>query len=124
MTPNGLGPDFAGTKYLKTDLEPGQLNTVKIKLRGSRPADFREANRLAGFGKLGAIPPRGFTWHHLADYDPATEEATMQLADEKVHRATYTHEGSVYQWEQAHPGIKYDSPQATVWRSNEFGGQQ
>lgn len=108
MTPNGLGPDFAGTKYLKTDLAPGQKNIVKIKLTGYRYDDFKEANRLAGF--KGAKPPKDYTWHHLADYDPATGEATMQLVETGAHEATYTHKGSAWQWEQAHPGQKYDAP--------------
>lgn len=99
MTPNELGPDFAGTSYLKTDLAPGQQNIVKIKLQGSRYQDFKEANRLAGFG--GAEAPEGYTWHHVADYDAATGEATMQLVDKAAHRATYPHKGSVYQYEQA-----------------------
>jgi len=104
MTPNGLGPDFAGTKYLKTDLAPGQKNIVKIKLQGSRYQDFKEANRLAGF--KGAEPPKGYTWHHLPDYNPATGEATMQLVELKAHQATYPHKGSVFQYEQA-TGKKY-----------------
>ena len=108
MTPNGLGPDFAGTKYLKTDLLPGQKNIVKIRLRGSRPADFKEANRLAGFAKFGAQPPDGYAWRRLQDYNPATGEATMQLVDDAAHLATYTHKGSVYQWEQAHPESSMD----------------
>lgn len=99
MTPNELGPDFAGTTYLKTDLAPDQKNIVKIQLQGSRYQDFKEANRLAGFE--GAKPPKGYTWHHLPDYDPVTGEATMQLVEEAAHRATFPHKGAVYQYEQA-----------------------
>jgi len=99
ITPNGFGPDFAGTSYLKTDLAPGQKNIVNIKLKGNRYEDFKEANRLAGF--KGAEPPEGYTWHHVANYDHATGEATMQLVEKGAHRATYPHKGSVHQYEQA-----------------------
>jgi hypothetical protein len=85
-------------------LGPGQKNVVKIKLTGSRYEDFKEANRLAGF--RGARPPKGYTWHHLADYDPATGEATMQLVEIGAHEATYPHKGAVYQYEQT-TGTEY-----------------
>ena len=102
-TPNG-GPDFAGTKYLYDKLQPGQKNIVKIKLQGSRYQDYKEANRLAGF--KGAESPDGYSWHHLADFNPETGEATMQLVQRKAHKATYPHSGSVSQYEKHH-GVEY-----------------
>lgn len=90
----GLGPDLAGTKYLETDLSPGQKNIVKIKVTGYRSDQSKEADRLAGF--KGAKPPKDYTWHHGADYDPATGEGTMQLVETCAHEAAETHKGSVW----------------------------
>ncbi|HLN26641.1 MAG TPA: HNH endonuclease [Gemmataceae bacterium] len=103
ITPNG-GPDFAGTKYLYDKLQPGQKNIVRIKLQGSRYKDFKEANRLAGFE--GAKPPKGYSWHHIDDFNTTTGEATMQLIETGAHKAAYIHKGGVWQYERFH-GVKY-----------------
>jgi len=102
-SPNG-GPDFAGTKYLYDKFQPGQKSIVKIKLQGSRYEDFKEANRLAGFKE--SRPPKGYTWHHVDGFDSVTGERTLQLVETAAHEASYTHKGSVWQYERFH-GVKY-----------------
>ena len=66
---------------------PGQKNIVRIEYTGSRARDFEAANRAAGFGKTQKAP-RDYTWHHLDDYDPATNTGTMQLVKRSAHEAT------------------------------------
>lgn len=99
------GPDFKGTPYLYQNLQPGQRNIVSIQLQGTRPRDFREANRLAGFP--GSRPPPGYTWHHVDNYNPRTGRATMQLVRREAHEATYPHRGSVF-WYRFFGGQGYD----------------
>ena len=59
---------------------------VKIKMTGIRSADDALANAATGLGKK----PRGYTWHHLDDFDPVTGECTMQLVAETVHMKIIT----------------------------------
>lgn len=103
---NGLAPDFAKTPYLYPTTGQ-QKNIVRIKLTGARTQgtlnDVAEANKLAGFGKK---PPKGYTWHHLDDFNPVTGESSMQLVKTSVHRKTGPHLGSVKQYEDCF-GIKY-----------------
>jgi hypothetical protein len=62
--------------------------------------DFGAANKAAGVGTT-QKPPTEYTWHHLDDYDPATNTGTMQLIKRETHEATYPHNGGVRQYEQA-----------------------
>jgi hypothetical protein len=89
------GPDFAGTDYLYPAAE-GQLNSVTIKLTGSYTGDFDMANTQAGFTDG---TPKGYTWHHVDDFDPTTGLATVQLVQRDAHMATYPHIGGVAQYE-------------------------
>ena len=100
---NKGAPDFSSSKYLYKTID-GQKNIVKIKMTGKYYQDFKEANRLAGF--KGARAPKGYTWHHLDDFNPATGECTMQLVTQDAHLATYTHRGSVYYYESYY-GTEY-----------------
>jgi hypothetical protein len=109
VTPQG-GPTFRGTKYLY-EVGEGQKNVVKIKLQGTRYRDFKAANEAAGFSEAGAKTPKGYTWHHVDDFNPTTGEATMELIEQGAHRATYTHKGSVWQFEQYH-GAAYETEAA------------
>ncbi|KGT97008.1 RHS repeat-associated core domain-containing protein, partial [Dickeya fangzhongdai] len=106
------GVDFSGTDALYQ----GGTNTVKIKMTGGRYGDFKAANELAGYKgasgmATGKAHPDGYTWHHLNDYNPVTNESTMQLVKTEAHEATFPHAGSVSQFEKHH-GVEYESPEA------------
>ena len=102
---NATDADFANSPDL-FPVGPGQKNIVRIEYTGSRARDYGAANLTAGFGDTQKVP-RGYTWHHLADYDPATNTGTMQLVKRPTHEATYPHIGGVSQYESA-VGIPYD----------------
>ena len=105
FAPKRARVDFVGSPDLYP-VGPGQKNIVRIEYTGTRPRDFKAANQAAGIGNT-QKPPKGFTWHHLDDYDPATNTGTMQLVKREVHEATYPHSGGVSQYEKA-VGIPYD----------------
>jgi len=98
------GVDFAGTPHLYPAGE-GQSNTVKIEYTGSRRQDFGAANQASGVGTT-QKPPDDYSWHHVNDYDPATNTGTMQLVETAAHEATYPHNGGVKQYQDA-TGRKY-----------------
>jgi RHS repeat-associated protein len=104
--------DFTGSPdlYPTGALGPGQQNVVAIQMQGSRGRDFTEANRLAGFQNG---TPRGHTWHHVADFDPATGTCSMQLVTTAAHEATFPHMGSVAQFER-HFGVRYSASGGAV----------
>lgn len=80
---------------------------MTIELQGSRYWDFKLANEAAGItGVKAGKAPTGYVWHHLDDFDPVTGTSSMQLIEEGAHKATYTHYGSVKQYEQYHD-VKY-----------------
>lgn len=90
-------------------VKDGQLNIVEIELTGSRAKDFRKANQLAGFPEAGSGAPEGYTWHHVDDYNSATNRATMQLVDSDAHNATKPHKGSAGQYDDIN-GPTYNPP--------------
>ncbi len=94
-----------GAADLMQNLQPGQVNTVTITYTGKRGTDYAAANQAAGLG-TSQRPPKGYSWHHVADYNPVTNTGTMQLVKTEAHRAK-GHEGGVKQYEQA-KGRKYD----------------
>ncbi|HYL97687.1 MAG TPA: RHS repeat-associated core domain-containing protein, partial [Blastocatellia bacterium] len=112
-TPGG-GPDFSGTKYLYPAGE-GQQSIVQIQMQGSRPADFTQAFEQAGISRSDA---KGYTWHHVDDFDPATGKTTMQLVKTDAHQATAGHSGSVKQYETEY-GVKYGSQESRAIASEE-----
>jgi RHS repeat-associated protein len=63
-------PDFKAAGVVKAE--------VQITQTGTRPGDFRAANKAAGFGST----PEGYTWHHHQD------GTTMQLVPRDIHQAT------------------------------------
>lgn len=63
-------PDFKAAGVVKTE--------VAITPTGTRPGDFRAANKAAGLKKT----PKGYTWHHHED------GRTMQLVPTEIHRKT------------------------------------
>src|SRR5262249_22407295 len=90
------GIDFSTSQYLKQDLATGQKNTVDIQYTGSRKADFAAANKAAGY----TTTPKGYTWHHVDNYNATTNTGTMQLVQTDAHQAI-SHYGGVRQYEQA-----------------------
>ena len=96
-------PDFS--KYL-AQVAKGQKNQIKMKLTGSYHADFKEADRLAGFTKDTPRPEKT-TWHHVEDFNPKTGTATMQLVKTDAHKAATPHEGSAAQYRKHNNGKGY-----------------
>jgi hypothetical protein len=115
LSKNLLAPDFTtkGGKYLypQSALQTGQKNVVKIKMTGTRNADFEAANQMAGF--KGNLTPaitnengtiQSFVWHHMDDLEIINGEAycTMQLVESKAHNTIYvsgmSHSASVAQY--------------------------
>jgi RHS repeat-associated protein len=92
------GVDFAGSSALY----PSPNAIVQIEYTGSYPLDFQAANEAAGFART----PKGYTWHHLHDYNPATNRGTMQLVETPTHQANQPHIGGVSQYE-SETGKKY-----------------
>ncbi|MCL2724868.1 MAG: DUF6531 domain-containing protein [Polyangiaceae bacterium] len=99
--------DFAGSPDL-FPAGPGQSNIVEIVMQGGRKGDFKAADLAGGF--VNGIP-KGYTWHHLADFNPEAGTCTMQLVRTEAHLATLPHEGACAQF-GTHFGVKYDSPAA------------
>jgi RHS repeat-associated protein len=101
------GVDFTG----HPDLFPAtgnQQNIVKIKMQGRRGLDFTQAHKEAQITRAQA---KGYTWHHLHDFDPITGETTMQLVGTDTHVESFPHKGSAGQFAD-HFGVKYDSKEA------------
>ena len=99
--------DFSGHPDLYQG--PGK-NTVKIELTGDRSSDFTRAYKEAGITKADAT---GYTWHHVADFDPKTGESTMQLIKTSAHEANLPHKGSAGQFAD-YFGVQYDSFEAKM----------
>nr|WP_255458450.1 HNH endonuclease [Gilliamella sp. ESL0250] len=76
-------------------------------MQGSRSRDFTAAFKAAGIKKKDA---KGYTWHHVDDFDPKTGKTTMQLIKKETHKAI-SHKGSVSQFEEF-SRMTYGSTQA------------
>jgi hypothetical protein len=88
----GLCPDFRkSVQYLYRGQK--RFGNIKIKLTGSRGVDFKLARKEAGLRRT----PKGYTWHHLDDFDPITGECTMQLVKTTIHDAA-SHTGGSSLW--------------------------
>jgi len=85
-------------------------------MQGSRGRDFTAAYKAAGITKKQA---KGYTWHHVDDFNSSIGKTTMQLVKTKgVHQKT-NHSGSVAQYEKKFK-VKYGSKDA-VKLSNKKG---
>jgi hypothetical protein len=91
-TENG-GVDFSNSNAL----HPSSGAVVEIEYTGSYPLDEQAANAAGGFPSK----PAGYTWHHVADYDPTTNTGTMQLVETAAHQANQPHVGGVAQYQGA-----------------------
>jgi hypothetical protein len=102
VTKNG-GLDYSDSNALY--LDPDRLKPngevvqpiVEIRYTGDYQKDFEVAS-LAGFGQKST--PNGYVWHHLDDYDPATNTGTMQLVQKRAHNGI-AHNGGVSQYKTA-----------------------
>lgn len=100
LSANGLTPDYSGNPTWLFPVTGNQRNIVRIRMTGTRNRDFRLANIAAGFpGSLPPLGPNGeqYTWHHMDDFDPRTDECTMQLVRRIEHERTIPHTGSFRQ---------------------------
>jgi hypothetical protein len=109
LSQNKLAPDYANTQYLYPTT---QGKKIRIEMQGNRPADFKVANEIAGFGSTNRMPTLKktdgtviqYTWHHLDDFEIINGKAycSMQLVESKVHQGAgvtgMAHSGSVAQW--------------------------
>ncbi|WP_428243989.1 RHS repeat-associated core domain-containing protein [Gynuella sp.] len=103
------GVDFTDSP----DLYPvgeGQKNIVKIQMQGTRGRDFTQGFKEAGISPKNA---KGYTWHHVDDFNSETGYTTMQLVKTKAHEATLPHGGSVSQFEKTF-GVEYGSQEAVI----------
>ncbi|WP_231585796.1 RHS repeat-associated core domain-containing protein [Yersinia aldovae] len=98
-TKNG-GLDYSASNalYSKNGVNPIQ----KIEYTGDYHKDFEQAS-MAALGQKST--PKGYVWHHLDDYNSATNTGTMQLVQQKAHSGI-PHVGGVSQY-KAHTGISY-----------------
>lgn len=112
VDPFGLA--FAHVRFPKSKI----IAKETIKMQGSRDADFKEANRLAGLHGCRGKPTidahnqqpgqtEELTWHH-ATYNKKTNTAVMELVTRADHEAKIPHSGSVSDYEKAH-GVKYET---------------
>ena len=85
-----------------------QRNIVEITMQGSRGRDFTAAYKEAGISKTQA---KGYTWHHVDDFNPKTGKTTMQLVKTNGIHGKTSHKGSVNQFEKKF-GVTYDDPRA------------
>jgi RHS repeat-associated protein len=81
-------------------------STVKIKYTGDYQQDFQAASQ-AGFGQNSTPSLNGdqYVWHHVDDYDPVSNEGSMQLVNQDAHLGI-PHTGGVSQY-QAATGNQY-----------------
>ena len=82
MTYRNGYPDFSPHLYKG---KKGEAE-VTINMTGDNAADFRAANKKAGFGDSANSQPDGYTWHHNQD------GKTMQLVKTSAHDAVPTPE--------------------------------
>gem|GEM_PF-5374075 len=104
--PGGSNPGHTITgKSLKFDPSSPELfpvtgqqrNIVQITMQGSRGRDFTAAYKAAGIKSSQA---KGYTWHHLDDFNPKTGTTTMQLVKTQGTHKAIPHSGSVSQFEK------------------------
>ena len=92
-TPNG-GISFKGTDYVYK-LDNGKEAIHTIKATGDREKDFEILDKIFQFKKR----PKGYTWHHLDDFNVETGEMTLELVKTDIHRAINPHSGGCAQYD-------------------------
>lgn len=98
------GADFSETDEILR-FDSGEPVQVKIKATGNREKDFRQAEKILkeqgvdiDFKSMRKGANKEYVWHHLDDYNAATNETTMQFITIKGHKAIKTHTGSAAQY--------------------------
>lgn len=116
QTPNG-GVDFSDSDYILRT-ETGEPIQVKIKATGDRVKDYKLAEQILkdkygidiDFKSMRTGSDKTHVWHHMDDYNVATNETTMQFIDIDAHKAIRTHAGSAKQYHVANgTGYKHES---------------
>ncbi len=104
QTANG-GVDFSDSDYiLRTD--SGEPIQIKIKSTGDRVKDYKLAEKTLkedygidmDFASMRTGSDKTHVWHHMDDYNVATNETTMQFIEIDAHKAIKTHAGSAKQY--------------------------
>ena len=99
------GADFADTdRILRTDA--GDPIQVKIKATGDREKDYKLAEQILkddygidiDFKSMRTGEGKTHVWHHLDDYNVATNETTLQFIEIDAHEAIKQHTGSAKQY--------------------------
>ena len=104
QTANG-GVDFSDSDYILRT-EAGEPIQVKIKATGDRSKDYKLAEQILkddygidiDFKSMRTGSDKTHVWHHLDDYNVATNETTLQFIDIDAHKAIKTHAGSAKQY--------------------------
>lgn len=104
QTANG-GVDFSDSDYILRT-EAGEPIQVKIKSTGDRAKDYKLAEQILkdeygidiDFKSMRTGSDKTHVWHHMDDYNVATNETTMQFIDIEAHKAIKTHAGSAKQY--------------------------
>jgi len=116
QTANG-GVDFSDSDYILRT-EAGEPIQVKIKATGDRVKDYKQAEQILkdeygidiDFKSMRTGSDKTHVWHHMDDYNVATNETTMQFIDIDAHKAIRTHAGSAKQYHVANgTGYKHES---------------
>ncbi|MNH12060.1 putative deoxyribonuclease RhsC [compost metagenome] len=78
----GGGLNYAESNALYSK-KPNVNPIVEISYTGDYDMDFESANHKAGLNQK--TTPSGYVWHHVDDYNPATNKGTMQLVEQPAH---------------------------------------
>ena len=97
--------DFSDSDYILRT-EAGEPIQVKIKATGDRSKDYKLAEQTLkddygidiDFKSMRTGSDKTHVWHHLDDYNVATNETTLQFIDIDAHKAIKTHAGSAKQY--------------------------
>lgn len=97
LTENG-GLDYSSSNALYSNPKRPDVNPIQtIEYTWNYHADFEAANMVA-LGQKST--PKGYTWHHVDDYNPTTNSGTMQLVKTDAHTGI-PHSGGVAQYKEA-----------------------
>ncbi|MBR4287077.1 MAG: HNH endonuclease [Clostridia bacterium] len=98
------GADFSETDEI-LKFKDGEIAEVKIKSTGNRNSDYKQAEKILkeqgydiDFESMRKGKQATHVWHHLDDYNAATNETTMQFITKKAHNVTKPHTGSAAQY--------------------------
>lgn len=86
-------------------MKDGKETIVTIQVTGDGKEDFAVANIKANLDAT----PDDYVWHHVNDYDVATNTLTIELITTESHRASKPHSGSCAQYDAVH-GPNYNPP--------------